>query len=160
MLVGEAPGREEDILGSPFIGPAGQLVRMLMLQSEIKPLECFFSNLVHCRPPKNDFAKAIELGAAVCRTHWLYREIQAVHPRVIVAVGARAGRVLLNTPERVTATELATMTYEDPLNKCLVVGCFHPSYALRQGETVESPGEVCRSIKRSLITARKAAYDA
>lgn len=159
MLVGEAPGAEEVVAQQPFVGRAGQLLRGLMAEVELDPSGCFFSNLVHCRPPGNDFAKALEAGAAVCRTHWLYRELQAIQPRVIVAVGARAGRVLLNTPERWTATELATMTYEDPLNKCLVVGCFHPSFALRSGETFEKQGAVCRSIKRSLITARKAAYD-
>lgn len=147
-VVGEAPGQDEDREGYPFIGKAGQYLRARMSEVGIDPNLCWFSNLMHCRPPGNSFEEGLRLGGGVCRVHWLFQELQTVKPWAVLASGAWAGRALMNMPEAKAST-LAAQTTFDLLNRWMVVGSFHPSYALRSGES-GGKGWVSDSIRLSL----------
>src|SRR3990167_2398464 len=90
MLVGEAPGADEDDQGVPFVGPAGRKLDSLLAQVGIARADLFVSNLVHCRPPDNDL-RPYPSATFKCPPLWLEKEIEAVDPAVIVALGITAG---------------------------------------------------------------------
>jgi DNA polymerase-1 len=87
MIVGEAPGAEEDHYGRPFIGKAGQILATLLTENGFKREEIYITNAAKCRPPKNRDPKAAEIKA--CR-QYLKAEIEAVQPRLIVSLGNNA----------------------------------------------------------------------
>lgn len=100
MFIGEAPGRQEDIQGEPFVGAAGQLLTKLLEQVGIKRQSVFISNVVKCRPPENRQPTHIE--RATCRP-FLNRQIQYIQPRVIVLVGRVPTETILETTVRMGA---------------------------------------------------------
>ena len=134
VFVGEAPGREEDQAGQPFIGKSGKLLReiidaMPLMNSE----DYFFTNTHHCRPPNNDTAQGEAAGWSICPKIWLTAELQRIKPKVIIATGATACHYF--RPEDTDMPmrwHVAKDTWLEDL-KCWVVGAFHPSYVLRQG---------------------------
>src|SRR3972149_9059817 len=87
MLVGEAPGRNEDLEGRPFCGQAGQYLDSLLFQCGLPRESVCISNTVHCRPVNNRTPYADEIRAC---SHWLDLEPDIVQPRIIVAMGAPA----------------------------------------------------------------------
>lgn len=92
LLIGEAPGRDEDASGRPFVGRAGRILDRALAAANLARGQVFITNLVKCRPPRNRRPKAQEM--ATCRPY-LLAEIDAVRPRVIVTLGATALRGLL-----------------------------------------------------------------
>ncbi len=96
MLIGEGPGAEEDRLGQPFVGPAGELLTKILRAIDIERPEVYIANVVKCRPPNNRDPEAGEMVA--CRG-FLERQIELVEPRVIVALGRVAAQALLGTNE-------------------------------------------------------------
>ena len=93
MLVGEAPGREEDLSGRPFVGRGGKLLSATLQSIGIPRKEVFITNLVKCRPPKNRVPSKLE--RATCSSAHLSRETEAVAPRVVVLLGRTAAASLL-----------------------------------------------------------------
>jgi len=85
MLIGEAPGKNEDEQGMPFIGLAGRRLNQLLELGGISLNECFFTNVVKCRPPSNKTPKKSLIR--VCKP-WLLQEIKLVQPEIIIALGA------------------------------------------------------------------------
>ena len=93
MLVGEAPGRDEDLAGEPFVGRSGQLLdRLLAEELELDRTGCYIANVVKCRPPANRDPHPLEV--ATCR-HFLESQVELVAPKVIVSLGNFATRTLL-----------------------------------------------------------------
>jgi DNA polymerase len=92
MLVGEAPGAEEDRQGLPFVGPAGELLTRILQAIEIQRQDVYIANVLKCRPPGNRDPEPDEVAA--CRGY-LERQIELVRPRVIVALGRSAAQTLL-----------------------------------------------------------------
>jgi uracil-DNA glycosylase family 4 len=84
VLVGEAPGREEDIQGRPFVGRAGRLLDTVLSKAELKRNECFITNVVKCRPPAN--SKPLKREMKACYPY-LKRQIVIIDPEVIVCLG-------------------------------------------------------------------------
>ena len=123
MIVAEAPGKEENLSGRPFVGRSGILLRRLMEKAEISPKDVFIANVIKCRPPNNRNPSSVELEA--CRV-WLDEQIETIHPKVIVPLGNFACQVLLGktgiTAMRGRCFEKAGITY---------CPTFHPAAATR-----------------------------
>jgi uracil-DNA glycosylase family 4 len=124
MFVGEAPGADEDAQGKPFVGRAGQLLTKIIEAIGLKREEVLIGNVNRCRPPGNRQPTLEE--AAICRP-FLFREIAAVQPDVIVVMGNTAVRNLLETREGITRIR---GTFQD-FRGIKVMPTFHPAYLLR-----------------------------
>lgn len=125
VFVGEGPGQEEDVQGRPFVGPAGQLLTDIIVKGmRLKREDVYICNIVKCRPPDNRKPESDEIGS--CEP-FLARQLRAIGPRVIVALGNVAARTLLKTGEGITALRGAWHDYQGiPL-----MPTFHPAYLLR-----------------------------
>jgi DNA polymerase len=94
LFVGEGPGATEDETGRPFVGKAGQLLDRILASIDIDRTNCYIANVVKCRPPGNRVPASDEIAACA---GILERQIDAIRPRVIVALGASAASALLDT---------------------------------------------------------------
>jgi uracil-DNA glycosylase len=124
MFVGEAPGADEDAQGKPFVGRAGQLLTKMIEAMGLKREEVIIGNVNRCRPPGNRQPTLEE--AAICRP-FLFREIAAIQPEVIVVMGNTALRNLLESREGITR---ARGHFQD-FRGIKVMPTFHPAYLLR-----------------------------
>jgi uracil-DNA glycosylase family 4 len=128
LVIGEAPGADEDAQGEPFVGRAGQLLNAMLLAIGLKREQVFIANVLKCRPPGNRDPKTEE--AANCEPY-LRRQIALLQPRMILAVGRIAAQNLLKTDTPIGKLRGQVHRYgEVPL-----VVTYHPAYLLR------SPGE-------------------
>jgi uracil-DNA glycosylase family 4 len=94
VVVGEGPGRTEDETGRPFVGRAGELLTKILAAIELPREQVFICNIVKCRPPENRQPQFDEIAACL---PYLYRQIELVNPKVILAMGSTAAQSLLNT---------------------------------------------------------------
>lgn len=141
MVIGEAPGEQEDLQGIPFVGPAGQLLdQMLGAIGVDRAREVFVTNVLKCRPPRNRDPQPEEV--AQCRP-WLLAQIAAVQPRIILAVGRFAAQTVLQTDEPIGRLRGKVHRSGD----VPVVATYHPSYLLR------APAEKARAWQ-DLLMAR------
>ena len=131
MLVGEAPGKNEDLQGEPFVGAAGRLLDELLAEIGIAREEVYIANVLKCRPPGNRDPRPAEIDA--CKGY-LREQIRLIAPDVVVTLGAFASRLLLGVETGVT--RLRGRRYDWWLGAALVP-TFHPSAALRGGERVK-----------------------
>ena len=124
MIIGEAPGAEEDRHGEPFVGRAGKILdEMLRAIGESRD-SVFIANILKCRPPNNRDPEASE--AAACRDY-LQRQIELVQPKVLLAVGKTAAQNLLGSSDAVSRIR----GKEHQLNGIPLVVTYHPAYLLR-----------------------------
>ncbi|NIV17749.1 MAG: uracil-DNA glycosylase [Woeseiaceae bacterium] len=124
MIIGEAPGAEEDRRGEPFVGRAGKLLDEMLRAVGQGRDRAFVANILKCRPPNNRDPKAEE--SAACRGY-LERQIELVNPRIILAVGRVAAQLLLDTDTPVGRLRGSLHHLGDiPL-----VVTYHPAYLLR-----------------------------
>jgi uracil-DNA glycosylase family 4 len=124
MFVGEAPGADEDAQGKPFVGRAGQLLTKMIEAMGMKREDVIIGNVNRCRPPGNRQPTLEE--AAICRP-FLFREVAAIEPEVIVVMGNTALRNLLEVREGITR---ARGKFQD-FRGIKVMPTFHPAYLLR-----------------------------
>jgi DNA polymerase len=124
MFVGEAPGADEDAQGRPFVGRAGQLLTKMIEAMGMKREEVIIGNVNRCRPPGNRQPTLEE--AAICRP-FLFREIAAVRPEVIVVMGNTALRNLLEIKAGISSVRGRFQDYHG----IKVMPTFHPAYLLR-----------------------------
>ena len=124
MFVGEAPGADEDAQGKPFVGRAGQLLTKMIEAMGLKREEVLIGNVNRCRPPGNRQPTLEE--AAICRP-FLFREIAAVRPEVIVVMGNTALRNLLEVKAGISSVRGQFRDYQG----IKVMPTFHPAYLLR-----------------------------
>lgn len=127
MIVGEAPGYNEDKEGRPFIGESGQLLRGELQKLGIDPEDCYITNTIKCRPPENGKPKAPELKA--CRKY-LESEIAAVQPEYIIALGAISTKAILKE-SKITEVHGQIKEFKDLLGTFKGMAAFHPAYCLR-----------------------------
>lgn len=130
MLIGEAPGLDEDLSGIPFVGRSGRLV-VTLLEEEfgLSRDRCYIANVVKCRPPANRNPRPVEIET--CR-HFLDAQISAVRPKLVMPLGNVATRSLLATTMGITVLRGNVTTRED----YLILPTFHPAAALRSGRSV------------------------
>lgn len=133
MVIGEGPGETEDLLGRPFVGRAGQLLDKMLGAIDLAREDVYICNTVKCRPtlpgprgPKNRAPEPLEMSN--CRPY-LDEQIDIIHPRVILALGAPAAKTFLGRDFQIT--KMRGQWYEGPQGIPLMV-TFHPAYLLRQ----------------------------
>lgn len=124
LIIGEAPGADEDRQGEPFVGRAGQLLNEMLLAAGFRREEVYIANILKCRPPNNRNPRPEEV--ACCR-EYLEQQIGLIQPRIIIAVGAIAAHNLLQTDVPVGRLRGTLHRHGDiPL-----VVTYHPAYLLR-----------------------------
>jgi uracil-DNA glycosylase len=125
VFVGEAPGRDEDLKGEPFVGRAGQLLTEIIVKGmRLRREDVYIANIIKCRPPQNRNPEADEIAA--CEP-FLMRQLELLRPRVIVALGTFAAQALLRTRTPITRLRGTWTEYRGvPL-----MPTFHPAYLLR-----------------------------
>ncbi len=130
MLIGEAPGAEEDLRGMPFVGPAGGLLTKLLNAMGYYRKEVYIANILCCRPdaPAGN-RQPVRAEMENCLTY-LYAQIEIVTPRVILALGSTALDGLLDLGEPVAAMRGKTYKFRD--TSIDIVPTYHPSYVLRR----------------------------
>lgn len=125
MIIGEAPGQNEDEQGLPFVGRSGQLLdKILAAVNFSTEREVYISNAIRCRPPENRTPTASELEA--CKPY-LLEQIRLVNPKIILLTGATAVKSLLQEKRGITKIRGEWMEWEGRL--CMPI--FHPAYLLR-----------------------------
>ncbi len=129
MIVGEAPGAEEDRQGEPFVGAAGQLLNQMLRAVGFRREQVFIANTLKCRPPGNRDPHADELAA--CRPY-LDRQIELVRPRLLLVVGRIAAQALLASD--LPIGRLRGRVHTLPGLGIPVVATYHPAYLLRSPE--------------------------
>lgn len=126
MIIGEAPGAEEDRQGEPFVGPAGQLLNEMLRAVGVGREQVFIANILKCRPPDNRDPRPEE--AAACADH-LAEQIRLVAPRLILAVGRIAAQNLLG--QDLPVGRLRGRVHAWGAAGIPLVVTFHPAYLLR-----------------------------
>lgn len=144
LIVGEAPGQEEDQRGEPFVGRAGQLLDNMLQAIGLARSQVYITNIVKCRPPGNRDPHVDERDA--CRGY-LKRQIALLRPKIIVVVGRVAAHALLETEEAVGKLRGGEFNYgtsEIPL-----VVTYHPAYLLRSpSEKSKAWSDLCFARER------------
>jgi DNA polymerase len=127
MLIGEAPGADEDLQGLPFVGRAGQLLTQILASVDIKrPDNIYIANTVKCRPPENRAPQADEQAACA---PYLEAQIKYVKPKIILLAGSPAVKAILKTDAPITG--LRGKWLKLPGTDISVMPLFHPAYLLR-----------------------------
>lgn len=126
MLIGEGPGADEDRLGRPFVGKAGQLLDKILAAIDLERFEhVFIANVVKCRPPGNRAPRPNE--AEVCLP-WLYRQIELISPRIIVLLGSTALQNLIEPNARITVMRGKWLVSKSGVK---IMPTYHPAALLR-----------------------------
>lgn len=126
LVIGEAPGAEEDRQGEPFVGRAGQLLNAMLLAMGLQRQDIYIANILKCRPPNNRDPLAEEVNA--CEPY-LQRQIALIKPKIILAVGRIAAQSLLKTQDRIGSLRGRKFFYGD--RQIPVIVTYHPAYLLR-----------------------------
>ncbi len=145
MFVGEAPGHDEDLQGIPFVGRAGQLLTKIIEAINLTRDDVYIANVIKCRPPGNRNPEPDEVDT--CEP-FLVRQVQAIRPRVIVALGTFAARALLRSNEPISRLRGQIFKYGD----ALLIPTFHPAYVLRNPASKREVWEDMKKV-RDLLAA-------
>ncbi len=139
MFIGEGPGADEDAQGEPFVGRAGKKLDEMIKAIGLAREEVYIANIVKCRPPDNRDPQPDEVGTC---SPFLYRQIEAIRPRVIVTLGSPATKTLLNTRVGITKLRGSWHSYAG----IPVLPTVHPAYLLR-AYTPENRRKVWEDLK-------------
>lgn len=144
VFVGEGPGEDEDLQGEPFVGRAGQLLTKIIAAMGFERKDVYICNVVKCRPPGNRNPEPDEIAA--CRP-FLEKQLYAIRPKIIVALGTHAAQTLLNTDEKITALHGRLRQYR---NEIKIMPTFHPSYLLRNESKKKEVWEDMKAVLKAL----------
>jgi len=131
VFVGEGPGADEDAQGEPFVGDAGKMLNRIIAAMELKREDVYICNVVKCRPPQNRPPEADEVSSC---SPFLLRQLQAIRPEAIVALGSSAAQALLQT--KVPISKLRGKFHD--FHGMPLMPTYHPSYLLRSGGNSDS----------------------
>ncbi|MGH9237508.1 MAG: uracil-DNA glycosylase [Vicinamibacterales bacterium] len=143
MFVGEAPGADEDIQGEPFVGRAGQLLTKIIEAIDLQREDVYIANVIKCRPPGNRNPEPDEVEQ--CEP-FLFRQIDIIKPRVIVALGKFAAQCLLKTDAPITRIRGREFTYRD----AVLIPTYHPAYLLRNPSAKRDVWEDMKKVRAIL----------
>jgi uracil-DNA glycosylase family 4 len=143
MFVGEAPGADEDEQGIPFIGRAGQLLTKIIEAIDLRREDVYIANIIKCRPPQNRNPEPDEVAS--CEP-FLFRQIDVIKPRVIVALGKYAAQTLLRTETPISRLRGQLFDYRG----AKLIPTFHPAYLLRNPSSKREVWEDMKLVKRLL----------
>ncbi len=127
VFVGEGPGFEEDQQAEPFVGPAGQLLTKIIGAINLTREQVYISNIVKCRPPQNRNPRPDEIQTC---SPFLDRQLDAIQPRFICALGSVAAQTLLNSAESISRLRGRFYDYRG----IKLIPTYHPAYLLRNAE--------------------------
>ncbi|THB67552.1 MAG: uracil-DNA glycosylase [Gammaproteobacteria bacterium] len=145
MIIGEAPGADEDREGLPFVGRAGKLLDNMLLAIKLNREIIYIANILKCRPPNNRDPQVAEVEAC---TPYLERQIELIQPDVILVLGRVAAHYLLQTDaplSRLRGTQTVYGKRSTP-----VVITYHPAYLLRSPDQKRKSWEDLKMVKRIL----------
>jgi len=143
MFVGEAPGRDEDVQGIPFVGRAGQLLTKMIEAMGYSRDDVYIANVIKCRPPENRNPEADEVAA--CEP-FLVRQVESIRPAVIVALGTFAAQALLKTQDPISRLRGRVYKY----GGASLIPTFHPAFLLRSPDRKRDAWEDLKKAKALL----------
>jgi DNA polymerase len=146
MFVGEAPGADEDLQGEPFVGRAGQLLTKIIEAINLRREDVYIANVIKCRPPQNRNPEPDEVEQ--CEP-FLFRQIDVIKPKVIVALGKFAAQSLLKTTEPITRIRGREYRYRD----AILMPTYHPAYLLRNPSSKRDVWEDMKRVRDLLSGA-------
>lgn len=144
MFVGEAPGRDEDLKGEPFVGRAGELLTQIIQAIDLRRDDVYIANVIKCRPPKNRNPDRDEIET--CEP-FLLAQIDAIKPRVIVALGAFALKVLLQD-DKTPISKARGRVYS--YRGAKLIPTFHPAFLLRSPDRKREVWEDMKKVRALL----------
>ena len=143
MFVGEAPGEQEDLSGTPFVGRAGQLLDRFLYAVDIKREDVYIANILKCRPPKNRDPLPAEEDACI---DFLREQVRLVRPKVIVCLGRIAAMRLIKPDYKITQEHGTWVEKGD----FAMTAVFHPAALLRDPRRKEDMLNDMKAIKKRL----------
>jgi DNA polymerase len=146
LLIGEAPGREEDESGRPFVGAAGRFLDQVLEGTGIDRADLFITNIVKCRPPKNRAPRVGEVET--CTSNYLFEQIELINPALIVLLGGVAAKKMLG----VKSVNEARGRVIESAGRQYLVG-YHPAvrfYREDLGEKVKEDFDLLKRVLRKL----------
>jgi uracil-DNA glycosylase len=143
MLIGEAPGADEDAQGRPFVGRAGQLLMQMIKAIGFQRGDVFIANVLKCRPPENRNPEPDEISQC---SPFLWKQISMIQPKVIIVLGTFSAQLVLNSKSSISS--LRNRVYEMPFGK--VVATYHPSFLLRSPQKKPEAWEDLKLVKKTL----------
>ncbi len=124
VFVGEAPGRDEDLQGRPFVGRAGELLTRIIEAIELRRDEVYITNIVKCRPPNNRDPKPDEIQTCL---PFLRKQMEIIRPTIICALGTFAAQTLLETEDKISKLRGRFHDYQG----AKLMPTYHPAFLLR-----------------------------
>jgi DNA polymerase len=143
MFVGEAPGRDEDRQGEPFVGRAGQLLTKIIESIGLTRDQVYIANVIKCRPPHN---RNPELDEVQTCEPFLFQQLDVIRPRVVVALGAFAVRTLLHSEQSISRLRGQVFDYRG----AKLVPTFHPAFLLRSPDRKRDVWEDMKKVRALL----------
>lgn len=143
MLIGEAPGADEDAQGRPFVGRAGQLLMQMIKAIGFQRSDVYIANVLKCRPPENRPPEPDEI--AEC-SPFLFKQVSIIQPKIILALGTFAAQLLLNS--KTSISHLRNRIYDMPYGR--VIATYHPSFLLRSPQKKPEAWEDLKLVRRLL----------
>ncbi|RME84395.1 MAG: uracil-DNA glycosylase [Zetaproteobacteria bacterium] len=134
VIIGEAPGRDEDLQGEPFVGRAGKLLDKILAAVGLSRAQVYIMNILKCRPPNNRDPRPEEIEACA---HWRERQLEILRPKVIMLLGRVAAQTMLGT--KAPTGSLRGRVHE--VRGVPAIVSWHPAYLLRQPSQKRSAWE-------------------
>ncbi len=154
MLVGEAPGRDEDLEGRPFVGRSGKLLDLMLKAIGLDRNSVYIANVIPWRPPGNRTPTPQE--TQICLP-FIRRQIELVDPDILVTLGNPSTQALLQTREGIMKTRGRFMEYDTGARRIKAMPTFHPAYLLRSPAFKRHTWLDLRAVRRALAAANSAA---
>ncbi len=143
LFIGEAPGRDEDIKGEPFVGRAGKLLNKIFVAIDLEREDVYITNMLKCRPPQNRDPAEDEVR---CCEKYLVEQIELIRPGIICALGRIAAQWLLRSKATLGSMRLSEHTYQG----IPVMVTYHPAALLRQPQLKRGAWEDFKKLKGRL----------
>lgn len=140
MFIGEGPGHDEDMEGRPFVGRAGQLLTKMIEAIDLKREDVFIANIVKCRPPENRVPEPEEVKECL---PYLRNQFAIIRPRIVVCLGATAGKYIINSEIRITR-DRGVWTVK---NGYYMIATYHPAALLRDPDKKKDAWEDFKKIR-------------
>ena len=148
VFVGEGPGGEEDVQGKPFVGRAGQLLTKIINSIDLTRDEVYIANIIKCRPPNNRNPEPDEIKA--CEP-FLIKQLDAIKPKIICALGTFAAQTLLETDERISHLRGKFIPYRESR----LIATFHPAFLLRNPQRKRDVWEDMKMIRKEYVRSER-----
>jgi uracil-DNA glycosylase family 4 len=145
MLVGEAPGENEDKTGKPFVGAAGRILNKVLDEVGIQREDIYITGVVKCRPPKNRLPHKAERNACM---PFLEQQIQIIKPRIIICLGSLAANTLIDPKAKIT--EVRGKWFEK--NGIKLIPTYHPAAVFHDQAKLDTIREDFQSVKKAFLS--------